>query len=235
MGNSGSGKTTFSNALASKSKVGVIHVDELVGEAKMKYFRMFLQPKENNSTESTKKNPKLKAGAKEIFYKNRLLFRFLMKVRSRLVSGSIERKIEEFRNEGKELVVIDDWLVNSHKKLLPRLNHIYVMNRKYLERRKSLKERDALSREELNITDFPYALDFVKIPKGSNVTNIKNDGTIEDLKQKALDEYSKYVAPTFDERYKVEDGEITYIDMPKVVKVMKDINKAGKSSRSKES
>ena len=49
MGNGGSGKTTFTNYLDNKDNVGVIHVDDLVGEVKKKYFGAFLQPKENNT------------------------------------------------------------------------------------------------------------------------------------------------------------------------------------------
>ena len=53
MGNGGSGKTTFTEHLDKRENVGVIHIDDLVGEIKNKYFKMFLQSNENNTTEST--------------------------------------------------------------------------------------------------------------------------------------------------------------------------------------
>ena len=72
MGIGGSGKTTFTEQLDKRENVGVIHVDNLVGEMKRKYFKIFLQSQENNTTESTKNNPKLKSGFKKLFYKNNL-------------------------------------------------------------------------------------------------------------------------------------------------------------------
>ena len=77
MGNSGTGKTTFTEYLSTKPTVGVIHVDKLTGEVKKKYFRMFLQGNDKNTTETTKTNPKLRPGAKAIFYKNKTNLKFL--------------------------------------------------------------------------------------------------------------------------------------------------------------
>lgn len=222
MGNSGSGKTTFSNSLSSKKSVGIIHVDDLVAKAKRKYFRVFLQPKENNSTEQTKNNPKLKAGAKEFFYKNKLTFNFLMKLRSWLVMPEIEQQINNFKKEGKELVLIDDWVLSTHKKLAGKLDHIYVLERKYLERRKSYQERDGLTKEEVKVSDLPYALGLVKIPNSDKVTKIYNNGTIEELEANALEVYSKYVAPSFDERYKVENPIQTLSRVSKSVSKLKE-------------
>ena len=79
MGNSGSGKTTFTEYLGTKPSVGVIHVDQLTGEVKKKYFRPFLQGADKNTTEATKTNPKLRPEAKAIFYKNEFLFNMLIK------------------------------------------------------------------------------------------------------------------------------------------------------------
>lgn len=41
MGNGGSGKTSFSDALASKESVGIIHVDDLVGNVKENILNFF--------------------------------------------------------------------------------------------------------------------------------------------------------------------------------------------------
>ena len=88
MGNSGSGKTTFTEYLGTKSTVGVIHVDKLTGEVKKKYFWAFLQGKDKNTTENTKNNPKLRPGAKAIFYKNKTMFNILMAIRNKLISNN---------------------------------------------------------------------------------------------------------------------------------------------------
>ena len=53
MGNSGSGKTTFTEYLETKPSVGVVHVDLITADIKKKYFKPFLQPREKNTTEST--------------------------------------------------------------------------------------------------------------------------------------------------------------------------------------
>ena len=224
MGNSGSGKTTFSNSLSSKKSVGVIHVDDLVGKAKKKYFRAFLQPKENNSTEQTKNNPKLKAGAKAFFYKNKFSFNLLMKLRSMLVIPEIEKQLESFKKDGKELVVIDDWVLTTHKKLSKKIDHIYFLERKYLDRRKGYQTRDALTTEEVKISDLPYALGLVKIPDNQNVTRISNNDSIEALEATALEIYSKYVSPSFDERYKVEEVIQTFSQASKSISKIKDYN-----------
>lgn len=222
MGNGGSGKTTFSNSLSSKKSVGIIHVDDLVAEAKKKYFRIFLQPKENNSTEQTKNNPKLKVGAKAFFYKNKFTFSFLMKLRSMLVMPKIEKQINDFKKDGKSLVVIDDWVLPTHKKLYRKLDHIYVLERKYLDRRESYKERDALSTEELKIADLPYSLGLIKVSNAENVSKISNNGSIKDLESNAFEVYSKYVEPTFDERYKIDNPFQTLSQVSKSVSRLKE-------------
>ena len=94
MGNSGSGKTTFTEYLGTKSTVGVIHVDKLTGEVKKKYFWAFLQGKDKNTTENTKNNPKLRPGAKAIFYKNKIMFNLLMALRNRLIGKELKNKTQ---------------------------------------------------------------------------------------------------------------------------------------------
>lgn len=205
MGNGGSGKTTFTGHLEKRNNVGVIHVDDLVGEVKKKYFKIFLQSKENNTTESTQSNPKLKSGAKKIFYRNKFAFKFLMKLRSKLIEKNLNKKIEEFNNEGKDLVVIDDWALSTHKKLFNKFNRIYTVERPYLSRRKGIQERDALTTKELKVNDLPYALGFLKPAKGENTATIVNDSTIQDLQNKADLEYERLVGLTFDEKYSCKD------------------------------
>lgn len=231
MGNGGSGKTSFADALASKKSVGIIHVDDLVGNVKRKYFKLFLQPNKNNTTESTEKNPKLKSGTKQAFYKNKITFNLLMKIRSMLVYPQIEELLSEFKKEGKELVVIDDWVLSTHKKLMGKINHIYMLDRNYFARRSGMKQRDDLSLKELKVSDLPYALGFVKIPQGDNVTHINNNGSLEELQEIARGECSKYIAPTFDERYKIEPSTLAPVNL---TKLMSSVKNYSKQSRRKE-
>lgn len=204
MGNSGSGKTTFTNYLDNKENVGVIHVDDLVGEAKKKYFKPFLQPKENNTTETTRSNPKLKIGIKEFFYRNRFAFNFLMMIRSKLVEKELNRRIRELKMEGKRVIIVDDWALPTHQKLLPKFNQIYFLKRGILSRRQGLTERDGLTRKELRVSDIPYSLKRIDIPKNSKVSVIYNNGSFEQLFQNAEEEYEKLGELTFDERYSLK-------------------------------
>lgn len=205
MGNGGSGKTTFTNHLEKRRNVGVIHVDDLVCEVKKKYFKMFLQAKENNTTENTQANPKLKSGAKKFFYRNKLAFNFLMKVRSKLIEKDLNKKIEDYERNGKDLIVIDDWALSTHKKLYKKLNCIYTVERPYLSRRKGIQERDALTTDELKVCDLPYALGFLKRAEGENTEVITNNGTIKELQNKADLEYERLIGTTFDEKYSCKD------------------------------
>lgn len=212
MGNSGSGKTTFTEYLETKPYVGVIHVDSITSDIKKKYFRPFLQGKEKNTTESTKNNPKVKAGAKVIFYRNRLAFNLLMKLRNKLIGKELERQIEEFKRDGKKLVVIDDWALPTHKKLFPKFSHIYAMKRRFTDRREGLKKRDNISVDEAKLYDLPYALRFITFPKQNNVSSIYNYGSIEDLYASAEEVYQSIGELSFDERYSLR-GKINFRDV----------------------
>ena len=212
MGNSGSGKTTFTEYLETKPSVGVIHVDAITSDVKKKFFRPFLQPKENNNTESTKNNPKVKMGAKAIFYKNRLAFSFLMKIRNKLIGKELNRQIEEFKRDGKKLIVIDDWALPTHKDLLPKFSYIYAMKRRFTDRREGLKQRDNISVEEAKLYDLPYALRFIGVPKQSNVIPVSNYGSIEDLYASAEEVYQSLGELSFDERYSLK-GKINFRDV----------------------
>lgn len=205
MGKSGAGKTTFTDFFAQNhNDVGIIHVDDLLSEVKKKYFRIFLQPKKRNTTESTKKNPKLNGKVKKLFYSNRFLFNLLMKVRSKLVAKPINQQIETMKSQGKEIIIIDDWVITTHEDLYPRLSKIYYVERQFSERREGLKERDDLTLEELKVADIPYARRYIDKPEDDRVITIKNRESIEDLNQKAKEEYEKVHVKTFDEKYVID-------------------------------
>ena len=227
MGNSGSGKTTFTEYLETKSSVGVVHVDLITADIKKKYFRPFLQSREKNCTESTYINPKVKPGVKAFFHKNKLAFNCLMAIRNKLIGKELERHIEDFKRRGKKVVVVEDWALPTHKKLFPKFSHVYVLQRNLANRRQGLKERDAISGDEAKICDLPYALKFIKMPKQTNVSKISNNGTIENLFQKAEEEYQKIGELSFDERYSLR-GKINFRDV--AIKLGK-IKQTGERSR----
>lgn len=205
IGKSGAGKTTFTEMLEQNNSVGIIKIDDFVADSKKKYFRLFLQPKENNTTEVTQKSPKIKSAIKKFFFKDKFRFNILMKLRSRMVKSRVERSLNEYRKQGKELVVIDDWMLLTHKWLTNRLYKTYRIERSFISRRLGLKERSDLKIEEMKIDDLPYALKFFKDP--DSVIPIKNNGTKADLKQKATEICKSVITPSFDEKYKVKIDE----------------------------
>ena len=227
MGNSGSGKTTFSEYLETKQSVGVVHVDLITADIKKKYFRPFLQSREKNCTENTYINPKVKTEVKALFHKNKFAFKCLMAVRNKLIGKELERQIEDFKRQGKRVVVVEDWALPTQKNLLPKFSQIYVLQRNLSDRRQGLKERDAITQEEAKIFDLPYALKFIRVPKQNNVIKISNNGTIENLFQKAEEEYQKIGELSFDERYSLR-GKINFRDV--AIKLGK-IKQTGERSR----
>lgn len=229
MGNSGSGKTTFTEYLGTKPTVGVIHVDKITGEVKKKYFRPFLQSKEKNTTENTRTNPKLRPGAKAIFYKNKIMFNLLMGIRNKLIGKELRNKINEFKKQGKSLVVIDDWAITTQKDLMKDISHIYYMNREFGIRRKSLKTRDDITEMEAKLYDLPYALKFIRAPKrdSGKVTYIANKGTIEELYAKAEEVYRERGELTFDERYSLR-GKLNFRDVAIKLGRIRELNESEK-------
>ncbi len=211
-GRSGAGKTTFSCMLAAHDSVGLIHVDDLVGDVKYKYFKRFLKRDENNQIEklagSTMQpdNPKLTNESKRFFYGNKYAFNFLMWLRSRLISKSLNERIESFRQDGKKAVVIDDWVLDTHKDLYKKLDRIFYIERSFEGRHEGLIERDDLDREEIKIADMPYALKLVTKPNDERVITVLNKGTLQDLATRAENEYKKLNIQTFDEKYCVRIG-----------------------------
>lgn len=220
-GKPGSGKTTFSDFLGEKSNVGVIHVDELIDEAKIRFLGPFMTNNKNN------KKIKVKPGLKKIVYKSRIAFKFLGFFRYLLVRKSIERKIEEFKALGKDIVVIDDWRLEEHKKLYSKLKIVYFLKRGFCERREGVIKRDQISLDEMNIIDLPYALKHKVDRIQSNCCVIENKGDMESLRQRAFEEYDRIGIKGFDEKYRISDEKIhSQIEM-----IHKTVLKTGQISK----
>ena len=210
-GSSGSGKTTFTNFWKDKEGVGVIHVDDLVSHVKKKYFGMFLEKGRSRKEEaSDEENPTLKLKAKAFFYKNKYLFKMLMGLRSFLIKKEFIELLDQYKREGKSLVVIDDWALGTHKYLEGKISKLYVIKREFVSRRTALKSRDNSDEKELKVIDAPYALNYMKKADVDSITVVENDGSFEDLEKKARGEIEQFIVPTFDERYRVNINERRY-------------------------
>lgn len=178
-GMAGSGKTTFSDILGEKENVGVIHVDDLLKVAKLKYFKMFMKPNKDN--ERTKVDSRLK----EKIYSNKILFNLFMRFRAKVVEKPLNNKIEEYRKQKKDIVIIDDIFLKYHK-CYKDLNRIISMQRPYKERRNAVIERDGISKKEVVSYDVAhtknnYRDDIYKV----KVVKIDNKSDMQDLRKKA--------------------------------------------------
>ena len=90
-GKTGAGKTTMSNMLAEHEDVGVIHVDELVDELKIKYFK-FLMKKDAQGRKA-----KIDPNLKKIIWENKLFLSLVMRFRARILKKPLEARIEELK------------------------------------------------------------------------------------------------------------------------------------------
>ena len=194
-GKSGAGKTTFSNMLSEKSNIGVIHIDEILTEIKLKYFKLFM--KNNNKGEKTKVNSKLKI----FIYKNKAIFNIFMNIRAGLIKKSLNERIEKMQSEGKEYVLIDEIFI-KHLDVYKDFSKIFIIERPYCARKEALKERDDLTKEEIVANDIAhYKGNYKEIALKDNIEKIYNNGTEQDLRIKANDIYTKHFI-TFKDKYK---------------------------------
>ena len=120
----------------------------------------------------------------------------------------LERRIEEFKRQGKEIIIIDDWMLCSHKDLCKKCKRIYVLGRKFTQRREGIIIRDNSTIEEAKVGDIPFALGYVERPKGINVEIINNYGSLEELKAIMEEKYDQMGVKGFEEKYKIKDKSI---------------------------
>lgn len=222
-GKSGAGKTTFSNMLAEKDNIGVIHVDDVLKQIKMKYFSVIMSKDKNG--EKAKVNSKLKT----ILYKNKILFNLFMKFRAKLVEKSVDSEIHKLLMDGKDTIIIDDIFI-KYQKRYKELSQIYILKRPYKSRISALGERDKINKEEIVAYDVAHHKgNYKEIAKGNNLITIKNDSTEEKLRQKAEQVYQQFYVP---DKIKFRE-QITVQKQSQVVRAAKYIKKI-KSKRKEE-
>lgn len=198
-GKAGAGKTTFSNILAEKTNIGVVHVDDILTEIKLKYFKLFMN--KNKDGEKIKVNNSFKS----IIYKNRILFDIFMKCRAKLIDKPLELEIERLQSEGKKIIIIDDLFLKYNKRCKD-ISKIIILERPYAVRKEALKQRDELTKHEIVTADSAHFYgNYKEIIKTKNVEKIFNTGSKEDLKKEAEIIYKKYFS-SMKERYKQNDS-----------------------------
>ena len=146
-----------------------------------------------------------------------------MFIRDRITRKELDLRIENFKRLGKDIIVIDDWMLSTHKKLYSKCSRVYVVTRNSIERRNGVLSRDQLTLSEINVMDLPFALKYVQMPTGNNVIEVKNGGTIEDLKSRMEEEYLDIGVMGFDERHRITD-EKTLAQIRKVGRTLTKAN-----------
>lgn len=189
-GKAGAGKTTFSEYLRANNEkdIGVIHLDDLITEIKLKYFKPFM--KKNNKGEKIRVDSRLK----KLIYKNKYIFLLFMKFRAKLIEPLLNKKIEEL-SRTKKIVILDDIFIKFHK-VYDKLDKIFLVERPFKERRESVSKRDGISKEEVTAYDMAHHKgNYREIKQDSRVITIKNNGDREELKGKAREVYLETMLP----------------------------------------
>lgn len=181
-GKSGAGKTTFSNYLKENSKdIEVIHIDDLLRDIKLKYFKFLM--KEDKNGEETKVDSKLK----NYIYKTKPIFFMFSKFRAKLIEPALNRKLKEL--QGKRIVIIDDIFIKYHK-IYKDFKQIYLVERTYVDRKNSLQQRDDITKEEIVAYDMAHFTgNYKEIKDDKRIIKIKNDSDEETLRKKAREVY----------------------------------------------
>ena len=197
-GESGAGKTTFSDYLGKKEGIGVIHVDEVFKEIKLTYFRFLMK---DNNEEHVKLKMDLKH--KKILYTNPLLFRCFMKFRAKLVEKRLRKRIEEL-GRTNDTILIDDTFIKHHK-IYQKLDELFLIERAEEERQTALLERDEIPEEELIIYKEANAKEKHGNFANKVVKTIQNNGDKKELEKTAEQIYEKELKKDTDkikEKYK---------------------------------
>ena len=181
-GKSGAGKTTFSNYLKENSKdIEVIHIDDLLRDIKLKYFKFLM--KEDKNGEKTKVDYKLK----NCLYKAKPIFFMFSKFRAKLIEPALNRRLREL--QGKRIVIIDDIFIKYHK-IYKDFKQIYLVERTYVDRKNSLQQRDDITKEEIVAYDMAHFTgNYKEIKDDKRIIKIKNDSDEETLRKKAREVY----------------------------------------------
>ena len=210
-GKAGSGKTTFSNMLSENSQISVIHIDDILKEIKLKYFKLFM--KRNSQGEKTK----VDSGLKAVLYKDKILFNIFMRFRAKLIEKPLMSEIQALQELGNKIILIDDIFL-QYQKCYNDLSLVILMERPYKDRKVSLIERDNLSKEELVAYDMAHSSGNYKDLTHSNKTiKITNNQNKESLKNTAQQIYQEYFS-TFQDKYKFAIPEVVNGNTHEIVK-----------------
>lgn len=219
-GKPGAGKTTISNMLAEHKDVGVIHVDELVDEVKLKYFKFLM--KENADGKKVKLDPKLK----KALLQNRFLLSLAMRFRARTLKRALETRIADLQKEGKQAILIDDWFL-KYLSIYKDLSFIILMERPFVQRSNSVIERDKVTKEEVVIGDLGLRTgNYRKFLRSAKLVKINNNLTKAELRERCEQLYKERISKgekTPENKWKVEGIEFKPVPINQKQEQRKDV------------
>lgn len=204
-GKSGAGKTTFSNFLGERKNVGVIHVDEIFNNLKETKFKRYISKRDKNNKPSVF-TPKIRM----FINSNKLTFRLSMAIKKVLIKKEIEKRIKNFKKQGKDAIIVD----STHLQYLTNkeiYNKTIYITRAYEDRKKSLEERDDITKEEMLERDIPFKRKFSKVKLREYDYVIENKYGEEELKAASEKIYDEVVGKkTFEERYVIKQKDSSH-------------------------
>ncbi len=224
-GKSGSGKTTFSDRMGENENIGVIHIDDLLKDIKLKYFKRLMDIDQNGE------KTKVRTGMKKFLYENRLVFLMFMKFRQHLLKGPLKRKIEELKSQGKTAILIDDIFLR-HEYCYKDIDKIFLIERGFHKRREAIKKRDNRTEREAVVLDIAHVSgNYKEITKNPKVQVIKNKGEMSDFYNQIDDIYQEQFSNQKEnpiDKYKLDSS---YSRVPKTnVADINQVNKREKNS-----
>ena len=109
------------------------------------------------------------------------------KFRAKLIEPALNRRLKEL--QGKRIVIIDDIFIKYHK-IYKDFKQIYLVERTYLDRRKSLQQRDEITKEEIVAYDMGHFTgNYKEIKDDKRIIKIQNNGDEKSLREKAREVY----------------------------------------------
>ena len=98
-----------------------------------------------------------------------------MKFRAKLIQKPLEKRIQELSDEKNRIIIIDDIFL-QYQKCYPELSEIFLMERPFIDRRQSIRERDDLSKEEVVACDIAhYKGNYKNLLNNEHIIKIQNN------------------------------------------------------------
>lgn len=213
IGKAGSGKTTLSNLLARNSEANIIHLDNLMDKAKQNPVLMKLTSDKKQTEDPEICNRVMKKKLSDFIYKNKLVLKIYLILKSKIKSQILENTIKEYEKNGTRVLIIEGFdLINLDIK---KLDLLVLLRVPYNERINRLAERKGIDDTNVVVSiDNNLENDLIESKKHSTQPDyiIDNNGSIDSLKEQCenileeLNNPSSSKSKKFRKQYKAPNG-----------------------------